>query len=457
MKILLILFLIIPSAVFACDPFADSNNPAQNLPTSWADVTTSGQYATPVIDGVWVDVHVHEYSDGTTCQTAQDEYSRRYCTITGGGDDPETPDVIEPYEIRAVFSQTYVIECPEFYSYDRSNDICVLVYPELCIASQVCSDGSPIIIDGWPDNCDRPELQQCEGGSWVEVTDICPGETQTGPNCTDYQTCLEYAVANTSCSSGYEIEYIYIDPINFSTSCVQQSINSPDLVENGGNGNGNPYDDPGITPNPDGTIPTVEQTNPSELADAIDSALQDNFSQVERAVRDRTDQIINELNQHTTDLNNNNDSNTGLLTQRLDHLIQEQQQTTGAIENQTLQQSMNSVTGPCDPTLPDYLDCLSTNSQVLPDHEVTPTFSESLSELYERIQNSQLITGLLSVTNIVQLSPRQCVEFGFIFPLNGEYLSTDIHCQIGETIRPILSLIMLVVWTIIGFKIFVSA
>ena len=300
-------------------------------------------------------------------------------------------------------------------------------------------------------------LQQCEDGSWIEVTAICPGYTQTGPDCSDYQTCLDFAVANTSCSTGYEIEYTYVDPLNFSTSCVQQPPTSPDLVENGGNENGNPYDDPGITPNEDGTIPTVEQTDPIELAGAIDTALQDNFSQVERAVRDGTNQIINQVNEQTSDLTNNNNSNANQITQRLDQLIQEQQQTTGAIEDQTFQQSMNSVTGPCDPTQPDYLDCLSSNIQVLPEHESTPTFSESLSELYERIYNSQLISGLMSITNIVQLSPSQCVDFGFIFPLNGEYLSTDIHCQLGEMIRPIFTVIMLVVWTVVGFKIFVSA
>ena len=107
-------------------------------------------------------------------------------------------------------------------------------------AEEICEDGFPSSAD--PRGCDRPDLAQCQDGSYVEAgSGICPTYI---PPCTDRQTCYEYAKTQIACGSNQIYStFTYYDPSNFNISCSDVDPNSPDHPDNGGNLDGNPYND----------------------------------------------------------------------------------------------------------------------------------------------------------------------------------------------------------------------
>lgn len=144
-------------------------------------------------------------------------------------------------------------------------------------APQLCSDGFPPDLLGYY-GCDRPALKQCSDGSYVNKSSFCPLAPQV---CSDYDTCYNYALNGANCTGSTYFEFNYTNPQNFSFECSVIEASSPDNLANGGNADGNPDNDP-TSP----VSPTVSELDPTSLSNAIDSSLQDNFGNVERAIRE---------------------------------------------------------------------------------------------------------------------------------------------------------------------------
>lgn len=142
---------------------------------------------------------------------------------------------------------------------------------------EMCEDGFPPDLLGYY-GCDRPAIKQCPDGSYVNKNAFCPLAPQV---CSDYDTCYNYALSGANCTGATYFEFNYTDPQNFSFECSGIDAGSPDNPDNGGNADGNPNNDP---TSPDS--PTVSELDPTSMANAIDSALRDDFGNVERAIRE---------------------------------------------------------------------------------------------------------------------------------------------------------------------------
>lgn len=162
---------------------------------------------------------------------------------------------------------------------------------------QICEDGYPPNVYGYEDYCDRPTPKQCADGSYVESSSYCPVDESV---CTDYDTCYQYAQNQANCySDAAAFTFNYQSPSAFDFSCETIDTSSPDHPDNGGNADGNEYNDP---LSPEATI-TSGESDPSVLATAIGLELRSDFGNVERAVRDgisaaesNTDRTIDAIN-----------------------------------------------------------------------------------------------------------------------------------------------------------------
>ncbi|RBP83188.1 hypothetical protein EBI01_11700 [Marinomonas rhizomae] len=168
---------------------------------------------------------------------------------------------------------------------------------------EMCEDGYPPNVYGYEDYCDRPTPKLCTDGSYVESTSFCP---VTSSVCTDYDTCYNYAQSQANCfSNSSTFTFNYQSPNAFDFACETIDTSSPDHPDNGGNADGNEYNDP---LSPEAPI-TSGNSDPSALAAAIGLELRSDFGNVERAVRDgissaesNTDRTIEAINSAQTNL-----------------------------------------------------------------------------------------------------------------------------------------------------------
>lgn len=293
----------------------------------------------------------------------------------------------------------------------------------LCV--DVCPDGFPTDLLGYP-GCDRPELQQCSDGSFQEANEICPFESQ---QCWDYSSCLDYAQGGLQCEGATYFDFAYIDPSNFSASCVTIENDSPDHADNGGNQDGNPYNDPNSEEQPN-----IAEIDPFTLANAIDSELQNDFSNVERAVRESA---------HSAD------ENTQDIVNSLNSIAD-------SIDNIDIN---NSPIGPCDPSYPNYYQCLNNPLSNLPEHsQSSGTFATVNSAFIARVTNSPISQSFSGIAGMLSLENASCPVFSFDLPQPiNQNIATNLHCELYDTIAPIIAAVMVVVWTFLGFRIFASA
>ncbi|WP_157608110.1 hypothetical protein [Teredinibacter turnerae] len=155
---------------------------------------------------------------------------------------------------------------------------------------ETCEDGFPPDLLGYY-GCDRPAIKQCDDGSYVTSNTFCPLNPTV---CTDFDTCYNYALSDASCTGATYFSFNYVDPQNFSFECTVIDSASPDNPDNGGNADGNIYNDP-TSP----TTASVSEIDPGTLADAIDNSLRDDFGNVERAVREGSADVESAVRDNT--------------------------------------------------------------------------------------------------------------------------------------------------------------
>lgn len=169
---------------------------------------------------------------------------------------------------------------------------------------EMCSDGFPPNVYGYEDNCDRPTPKKCDNGEYVQEGAYC---SVSNGVCSDYDSCYQYAISNANCtSSSSRFSFNYRDPNNWDYSCGDIDPASPDHPNNGGNADGNEYNDP---QSPEPPI-SSGNSDPSALAAAIGLELRSDFGNVERAIRDgissadsNTNRTIDAINSAQSNLN----------------------------------------------------------------------------------------------------------------------------------------------------------
>ena len=89
----------------------------------------------------------------------------------------------------------------------------------------ICADGLPPNLNGYL-GCDRPNLQQCDDGSYILASSIC---SISPPVCTDYESCLLYAQSQVDCSTGQNLEFNFESSQNWTYSCDLSDDSQPDF------------------------------------------------------------------------------------------------------------------------------------------------------------------------------------------------------------------------------------
>ena len=86
------------------------------------------------------------------------------------------------------------------------------------------------------------------------------------------------------------------------------------------------------------------------------------------------------------------------------------------------------------------------------------TFGEAASNFQHRISESPLVQSGDQLVDVFRMDNGSCPSLSVTLPrpINAT-ISTDIHCQIMNDIKGIISSVMLVIFTIIGFRIIMGA
>lgn len=335
--------------------------------------------------------------------------------------------------VRGPVNEFQTSTCKTQYSYKSAGN--VYWYDKPCVNPddlgrceeevEVCPDGLPVEIGDYT-SCDRPPIKQCVDGSIIETeTEICSSV------CTDYDTCYQYAENNYSnaCGDATYFEFEYSNPSNWSYSCTEIDPESPDHPDNDGNQDNNDYNDPNSP-----TQNQVATVDPDTLSSSIDIHLQNDFGNVERAIREGTQKNTQEntdITNELADIKNGVDSQTDEMTNGLSDI------------NSTLNDEFNKPSESyAKPTPYQYGSTIET---------VNISF-------YERIQSSNIGQSLGSIKNLILVNNTSCPEFRVDLPnpIN-ESVSTDLHCELGEQIYPIMSPVMIIFWIIVGYRVFAGA
>lgn len=124
-----------------------------------------------------------------------------------------------------------------------------------------------------------------------------------------------------------------------------------------------------------------------------------------------------------------------------------------------LEQVAKANKGPCNPAQPDYVDCQFINSGKAAHTDVTATtVGQVFSNFYNDAKTTGIVQSFSAIKNVF-VSGGSCpvLTIDLNDTLINKTVSTDIHCKLSENIRPILSPVMLVFYSIIGFRILASA
>lgn len=447
-----ILFLLFSSAAVAqtCPITAPpSNLPETVLPSNYSsllEVYDPGVHhfrnSDPSSNSRWV-IEIKQFSNPITCNfggpwnESSHGYQMLYCQQK-----PLSSDILAVYG-----SSQDPLTCSSGYAI--LNGYCALVDEVQCTAN--CADGFPPNVYGYEDFCDRPKPKLCGDGTHVRA-DI--GVCQMA--CSDNLTCFEYARSQNPCPSNNLFEFYYVDPSNWTSSCKTIAGNSPDHTDNGGNADGNDQNDPGSTPGK-----TASELDPRSFAENIDKVLQDDFANVERAIREG-------IKKDSENTNAIIESNRGNIKSLLNSELASTEAITGQIEQSSNQivDAINQLGGvepgepdptACDPESPNYQSCITPGSAI-PSNSSPTTIAQAHSKFWSDLKSAPVYLAMQNMANIVPDELGQCPKLIFDFSDMGwGVIESNFHCELIEVVRPYFQAIMMVYFAFIGFRVFAGA
>lgn len=115
----------------------------------------------------------------------------------------------------------------------------------------------------------------------------------------------------------------------------------------------------------------------------------------------------------------------------------------------------------CDPTAINYNECMGITTSAMPEHTDNggDTYETGLIALFNRISQAPIMLAMEDMKTIVPAGNGSCplISMDLSATIIGSNISTSIHCDILETIRPILTPLMFVLFAIAAFRVFASA
>ena len=284
---------------------------------------------------------------------------------------------------------------------------------------------------GYPNTCDRPLLKICDDGSFQLESGFCPIIL---PVCSDSDACLNFAQSQLDCSGSLDTNFTYIDSDNFSYSCTTTTEGQDSAGLFGCN-----IEFCGGVSHVEGTGGT--DTGSTGGTDTGNTGGTDTGSTggTDTGSTGGTDTGST----GGTDTGNTGGADTG--------------GTGGTGGTGTVGTGTN---GPCDPTQPNYMDCITTPSGTLPPHTEAGvgSFDEANQIFKTRLDASPIVQSFSSMPGIMSVDSSACPSFSINFPSPiNKTVSTEVHCDLMNTISPIISSVMIIVYTFAGFRIFASA
>lgn len=159
----------------------------------------------------------------------------------------------------------------------------------------------------WCDYTMESDALACTGSPTPYVAASNGNSVTPDPTCQSYAECYFEAAGNQNCSSNQSLNFNYSSPGNYTASCTDIPDSSPDSTTQGGNADGNPYNDPNST-----------QTLTAEsIAASIDQYLQNDLSNIERSINSTSSDIKSTITNTSGDIsdaiNQSNQSITGAI------------------------------------------------------------------------------------------------------------------------------------------------
>ncbi len=317
-------------------------------------------------------------------------------------------------------------------------EICTSSDPVTGQCLTACDDGLPYDIPGYS-GCDRPLLKVCTDGSYVLKGDSC------SVVCGDYNSCFAFALSTNPCDLNNPndlFSFNYVSPNNFESTCTLIDSGSVDNTANGGNADGNIDNDPNSTP-----TTSVANLDLTSFTSSIDDVLSDNFSNIENAIRTQTTNDVS----NTADITNSITSLDTSLSGSLSSIAASNAGILGELQNQS-----TPSTGPCDASQANYLDCLQITG--LPALSTPDSIDTSTAGFYGRISASNIVSAFSNVSNMFDTSNGTCSPLSITLPYPiSETVTTTLFCDLLVSNAAILSSIMIIIWSFVGFRIIVSA
>lgn len=452
MKVLFALILFSSVSLASTCPLTTlpNNLPATEIPSNYN--TIFGSFSTGLhfyksnlanSNYRWA-VEVKEFSSPITCNFGGpfDKSSYGY-TMQACRNKPGATGTIQA----AYASSQDPLTCDSGYAIN--NGTCLLVNASLCEAP--CDDGFPSNVYGYEDFCDRPQPKLCSDGNYVRA-DI--GICQTA--CFDQKTCFDYAKSQNPCPTNNLFEFYYVDPSNWTSSCTTIAGTSPDHSDNGGNADGNESNDPGSPPGK-----SVSELDPRSFAENIDRVLEDDFANIERAIREGTRK---ESDNTQAIIQNNRDNIKALVNAE----GASAQGIMGQIETSSdeIVAAINELKNPdqgepdptaCDPKSPDYQSCITPGSAV-PSNSSPTSIAEAHTKFWSDLKSAPIYSAMENIATIIPSGAGACPALEIdLIDVGWGYIESNFHCDLVEIVRPYFQAFMLAYFAIICFRIFAGA
>lgn len=452
MKFIAFFIILFSSVTLAntCPLIAQPNNlPATTIPSNYSsllEVYEPGIHyfknSSPNSNVRWI-IEIKQFSNPDSCNfggpfnKSSHGYLMLHCQ-----NKPNSTDILAVYG-----SSQDPLTCDSGYAI--VNGVCTLVDARQCTAP--CADGFPANIYGYEDFCDRPQPKLCGDGSYVRA-DIGICKTP----CSDQRTCFDYAKNQNPCPSNNLFEFYYIDPSNWTSSCTTIASTSPDHTNNGGNADGNQHNDPNSSPGK-----SVSELDPQSFAENIDRVLQDDFANIERAVREGT----KKESENTQAVIQNARDNTKVLVTAEGASAQAIMGQIEASSNEVVA-AINELKNPaqgepdptaCDPKSPDYQSCITPGSLV-PSNSSPTSIAESHSKFWNDMRSAPIYSAMENIATIIPSGGGACPALEIdLTDVGWGYIESNFHCDLVEVVRPYFQACMLAYFAIVCFRIFAGA
>jgi hypothetical protein len=312
------------------------------------------------------------------------------------------------------------------------------------------------------------------------------------PPCTGSEDCKTYIYDLNNCdafksqadSDPYldytESLFVYVDDYNFSMSCGTASSDrvdttdiTPDpwsdtvdpLISDSGD-SGSPSTPTTSTPTSD---PVPSGGSPNNSADAEtqtidDSNIVNSIDMLTTMINGQLNTIEstnNNINNSAIDINNSIDSVSSSINAQTTMLNSQLNSIGSAITDSNNDGAIINAINNTTQTTEDILDLLSADNSISIDPTGFESFDhqQNVDNYISSFDNSPVMLAMSNIGNVVTFESPYCQQLSIDLTdtLIDEVISTDIHCDLFTENSGPLSLVMIVIWSFTGFRIFAGA